>query len=46
MIFLLEFKFEKWVAEVAENITFAKDSKYLRIFSFYIRESIAALINC
>lgn len=45
MISLHEFKFEKWVVEVAENITFAKDSKYLRIFSFYIRERITALIS-
>lgn len=29
MISLHEFKFEKWVVEVAENITFAKDPKYL-----------------
>lgn len=29
MIFLHEFKFEEWVVQVAENITFAKDSKHL-----------------
>lgn len=47
MIFLHEFKFEKWVVQVAENITFAKDSKYLRICSFYKGiERIIALISC